>query len=201
MKVAYITAGAAGMYCGTCIHDNTVANVLKKQGHDVSLIPTYTPTRTDEENVSMNRIFYGGINVYLQQKLAIFRYTPWVFDRILDNPSLLNSLGRFSASTDARDLGKLTVSMLNAENGKQKKELDKLVKWLKENDKPDIHLWTIDITGHLRLPPDVAVINPGEYATVKITLDTPMALSVSARFDLKKMGVKLGIGVVTAIVE
>lgn len=138
MKVAYITAGAAGMYCGTCIHDNTVANVLKKQGHDVSLIPTYTPTRTDEENVSMNRIFYGGINVYLQQKLAIFRYTPWVFDRILDNPTLLNSLGRFSASTDARDLGKLTVSMLNAENGKQKKELDKLVKWLKENDKPDI---------------------------------------------------------------
>ena len=72
---------------------------------------------------------------------------------------------------------------------------------LVENDKPDIHLWTIDITGHLRLPPDVAVINPGEYATVKITLDTPMALCVSARFDLKKMGVKLGIGVVTAIVE
>ncbi len=72
---------------------------------------------------------------------------------------------------------------------------------LVENDKPDIHLWTIDITGHLRLPPDVAVINPGEYTTVKITLDTPMALSVGARFDLKKMGVKLGIGVVTAIVE
>lgn len=138
MKVAYITAGAAGMYCGTCIHDNTVATVLKKQGHHVSLIPTYTPTRTDEENVSMNRIFYGGINVYLQQKFSVFRYTPGVFDRILDNRSLLNGLSRFSASTDARDLGMLTVSMLSAENGKQQKELSKLVKWLYEIDKPDI---------------------------------------------------------------
>ena len=138
MKVAYITAGAAGMYCGTCIHDNMVATVLKKQGHNVALIPTYTPTRTDEANVSMNRVFFGGINVYLQQKLSIFRHTPWVFDKLFDNPALLNGLARFSGSTDARDLGELTVSMLRAEHGYQKKELAKLVKWLAEENKPDI---------------------------------------------------------------
>ncbi len=138
MKVAYITAGAAGMYCGTCIHDNTIASALKNQGHNVALIPTYTPTRTDEENVSLDRIFYGGINVFLQQKLSFFRHTPWTFDRLLDNPSLLNSLSRFSASTDARDLGMLTVSMLSGENGFQRKELEKLVKWLSEDNKPDI---------------------------------------------------------------
>ena len=138
MKVAYITAGAAGMYCGTCIHDNAVATVLKKQGHNVSLIPTYTPTRTDEENVSMDRIFYGGINVYLQQKLSLFRHTPWSFDRILDSPRLLNSLASLSASTEARDLGELTVSMLKAEQGYQRKELAKLVKWLQEENQPDI---------------------------------------------------------------
>ncbi len=138
MKVAYITAGAAGMYCGTCIHDNTVATMLKKQGHNVALIPTYTPTRTDEENVSLNRVFYGGINVFLQQKLSLFRHTPWALDRILDNPALLNSLSRFSASTDARDLGMLTVSMLSGEYGYQKKELEKLVKWLQVDNKPDI---------------------------------------------------------------
>ncbi len=142
MKVAYITAGAAGMYCGTCIHDNTVATVLKKQGHNVALIPTYTPTRTDEENVSLNRIFYGGINVYLQQKLSLFRHTPWAFDRMLDSPKLLNNLARFSASTDARDLGKLTISMLSAEQGYQNKELAKLVKWLQEDNKPDIVYFT-----------------------------------------------------------
>ena len=138
MKVAYITAGAAGMYCGTCIHDNMVATVLKKQGHNVSLIPTYTPTRTDEANVSMNRVFFGGVNVYLQQKLSIFRHTPWTFDKLLDNPALLNGLARFSGATDARDLGQLTISMLQAEHGYQKKELAKLVKWLAEENKPDI---------------------------------------------------------------
>ena len=138
MKVAYITAGAAGMYCGTCIHDNMVATVLKKQGHNVSLIPTYTPTRTDEANVSMNRVFFGGVNVYLQQKLSIFRHTPWTFDKLLDNPTLLNGLARFSGATDASDLGQLTVSMLSAEQGYQRKELTKLVKWLAEENKPDI---------------------------------------------------------------
>lgn len=138
MKVAYITAGAAGMYCGTCIHDNTVATVLNKQGHKVALIPTYTPTRTDEENVSMDRVFYGGLNVYLQQKLSLFRYTPWAFDRMLDSPKLLNGLAGLSASTDARDLGELTVSMLKAEQGFQRKELSKLVKWLCEDNRPDI---------------------------------------------------------------
>ena len=111
------------MYCGTCIHDNTVATVLKKQGHNVTLIPTYTPTRTDEANVSLNRVFFGGINVYLQQKLALFRHTPWAVDRLLDSPKLLNGLSGFSGSTDARDLGQLTVSMLSAEQGHQKKEL------------------------------------------------------------------------------
>lgn len=126
------------MYCGTCIHDNTVATVLKKQGHNVTLVPTYTPTRTDEANVSLNRVFFGGINVYLQQKLTLFRHTPWAIDRLLDSPRLLNGLARFSGSTDARDLGELTVSMLRAEQGYQKKELAKLVKWLKMDNHPDI---------------------------------------------------------------
>ena len=126
------------MYCGTCIHDNTVATVLKKQGHNVTLVPTYTPTRTDEANVSLNRVFFGGINVYLQQKLTLFRHTPWAFDRLLDSPRLLNGLARFSGSTDARDLGELTVSMLQAEQGHQKKELAKLVKWLRTDVHPDI---------------------------------------------------------------
>ena len=138
MKIAYIAAGAAGMYCGTCIHDNTLAAALQRKGHDVALIPTYTPIRTDEVDVSINRVFYGGINVYLQQKLQLFRHTPWRLDRLLDRPSLLNGLSRFSASTNAKDLGSLTVSVLQGEEGKQKKELAKLVKWLKEFYQPDL---------------------------------------------------------------
>lgn len=138
MKIAYIAAGAAGMYCGTCIHDNTLAAALQRKGHDVALIPTYTPIRTDEADVSIDRVFYGGINVYLQQKSGLFRHTPWMLDRLFDSPSLLNGLSRFSASTSAKDLGSLTVSVLQGEEGQQKKELAKLVKWLKESYQPDL---------------------------------------------------------------
>ena len=138
MKIAYIAAGAAGMYCGTCIHDNTLAAALQRKGHEVALIPTYTPIRTDEADVSIDRVFYGGINVYLQQKSALFRHTPWMLDRLFDSHSLLNGLSRFSASTSAKDLGTLTVSVLQGEEGQQKKELAKLVKWLKDAYQPDL---------------------------------------------------------------
>ena len=69
------------------------------------------------------------------------------------------------------------------------------------NDKPEIHLWTIDVTGHLRLPPEIPMVNPGEHAHVSIALDVPMALQVGARFEIKKMGARIGMGVVTEITE
>ena len=94
MRIAYITAGAAGMYCGSCLHDNTLAAALLELGEDVLLVPTYTPLRTDEANVSIDRVFFGGINVYLQQKSALFRHTPWWLDRLLDHPALLERLSR-----------------------------------------------------------------------------------------------------------
>ena len=127
MRVAYIAAGAAGMYCGSCIHDNTLAAALIRHGVEVALLPTYTPLRTDEKDVSGRRVFYGGINVFLQQKLGLFRHTPRRLDRLLDGRWLLGTLSRFSASTSAADLGALTVSVLQGEEGRQKKELAKLV--------------------------------------------------------------------------
>ena len=43
MRIAYI---AAGMYCGSCIHDNTLAAALLRQGAGVALVPLYTPLGT-----------------------------------------------------------------------------------------------------------------------------------------------------------
>jgi glycosyltransferase involved in cell wall biosynthesis len=138
MKIAYIAAGAGGMYCGSCIHDNTLAAALIKQGHDVALIPTYTPLRTDEDNVTLDQVFYGGINVYLEQKFSLFRHTPWLLDKLFNSRALLNLASRFSASTNAKDLGALTVSVLQGEAGRQKKELFKLIEWLKNFYRPEI---------------------------------------------------------------
>jgi hypothetical protein len=76
MRVLSITAGAAGMYCGSCSRDNALAVELLKRGHDVTLLPLYTPTNPDEANVSRNRVLFGGINIYLQQHVPFFRSTP-----------------------------------------------------------------------------------------------------------------------------
>ena len=75
------------MYCGSCLHGNTLAAALRAAGQDCLLAPMYTPLRTDEQSVSIDRVAFGGINVYLQQHSAIFRHTPWAFDRLLDSPA------------------------------------------------------------------------------------------------------------------
>jgi len=138
MRIVYLGAGAAGMYCGSCLHDNTLAAALLAAGHDCLLVPTYTPLRTDEPDVSQRRVFFGGINVYLQQKLAVFRHTPWFLDRLLDIPGLISWLASGRASVDPARLGDLTVSMLQGEHGRQSKELEKLVDWLAREVRPDI---------------------------------------------------------------
>ena len=51
MRILSITAGAAGMYCGSCTRDNALARELLARGHDVTLVPVYTPTRPDEPNL------------------------------------------------------------------------------------------------------------------------------------------------------
>ncbi len=138
MRIAFITSGAAGMYCGSCMKDNTLAAALIAQGHDALLIPTYTPIRTDEADVSERRVFFGGINVYLEQKSRIFRHTPWFVDRLLNFPRLLRWVSRFAVKTEAEALGALTVSMLKGDLGKQRKEIAKLLGFLKDEVKPDV---------------------------------------------------------------
>jgi glycosyltransferase involved in cell wall biosynthesis len=138
MKLVYITAGAAGMYCGSCLRDNALAAELMSRGHDVSLVPIYTPTLTDEENVSQSRVFFGGISVYLEQNSALFRHTPWLVDKLWDSKFALKLAVRRSIPVNPRMLGELTVSMLKGEAGFQRKELRKLVSWLKSESAPDV---------------------------------------------------------------
>ena len=138
MKIAHISTGAAGMLCGTCIHNNTLAKALIRQGHDATLVPTYTPLRTDEDSIALDRVFYGAINVYLKQSSPVFRHMPKVVDWMLDRPKLLNFVSRFANSTNAETLGAMTLAVLEGEDGTVAKELEKLVAWLKDELQPDI---------------------------------------------------------------
>ena len=138
MKILSITAGAAGMYCGSCLRDNALAAELISQGHDVILLPLYTPTLTDEPNVSMDKVFFGGISVYLEQKMPIFRSLPRFIDRIWDSMYALKAAAKSSIATSPKMLGELTVSMLKGEHGHQRKEFGKLLDWLATEPAPDV---------------------------------------------------------------
>lgn len=147
MRIAYVTAGAAGMYCGSCMRDNTLVAALAARGHDALLVPIYTPIRTDEDDVSVHRVFFGGINVYLQQKYSLFRHTPWFLDRLLDAPRLLRWVSRFAVQTQAERLGDLTLSVLRGEHGHQRKEVDKLIGWLTEHKPGVLNLSNVMLSG------------------------------------------------------
>ena len=138
MKILAFTAGAARMYCGSCLRDNTLAAELRRQGHDIILMPIYTPTRTDEPNVSDPRVFMNGITVCLEQQSAFFRRTRWLLDRLWDAPWMIRLATKTSIAVDPHVLGAMTVSMLRGEDGYQRKDIGKLTSWLASEPAPEI---------------------------------------------------------------
>ncbi|HKQ61326.1 MAG TPA: glycosyltransferase family 4 protein, partial [Candidatus Polarisedimenticolaceae bacterium] len=150
MRIAYVSAGAGGMYCGSCLHDQALAAALLRQGHEVTLVPTYTPIRTDAESVSVDRVFYGAVHVYLRQTVPLLRFAPRALDRLLDSPRLLAWAGRRGGTVDARRLGALTLSMLEGESGRQRQDLRDLVEWLRELRPEIVHLTNSMLLGLAR---------------------------------------------------
>jgi glycosyltransferase involved in cell wall biosynthesis len=151
MRIAYISAGAARMYCGSCLHDNALVGAMQRLGHDALLVPTYTRLRTDEPDVSVDRMFFGALNVYLKQVAPPLRRGSAWLERLLDRPGLIGLLARLGSATDPARLGDLTLSMLRGEQGFQAGELDKLVSWLRDEIQPDIvHLTNSMFAGFAR---------------------------------------------------
>jgi len=127
------------MYCGGCLRDNALVAALRKLGHQVLMVPLYLPLTLDEEDQSAGTpLFFGGISVYLAQKLPLFRGAPgWLHD-LFASPRLLKWAAGKAAKTRPADLGELTLSMLRGEAGNQARELDALIAWLKTQPQPDV---------------------------------------------------------------
>ncbi|MBU6388016.1 MAG: glycosyltransferase family 4 protein [Planctomycetes bacterium] len=142
MRITYLTAGAAGMFCGSCMNDNAVARELINAGHDCVLMPVYTPIRTDVEDMSVDRVFLGGVNVYLSQKLGAFRLLPRWMTGWLDHPLLVKALTSKAGKTSPELLGQLTLSMLDGLAGRQRKEFEDLLSFLQTNVRPETILLT-----------------------------------------------------------
>ena len=138
MHVAIVTAGAAGMFCGSCMQDNTWARGLIANGTRVTLIPTYTPIRVDEPNQSQSRVFFGGINVYLNAKFRLWAKLPQWSKSWLDRPWIIRQLTRFGVSNDAAELGDLTLSILAGGDGPIRAAGEDLARYIGRELKPDI---------------------------------------------------------------
>ncbi len=137
---------------------------LRSRGHDVVLVPMYLPLFTEGEDMGAPHIpvFYGAVGVYLAQMFPWFRLLPKWFRRHLDSRRLLTWVSKRAGTTQAHGLEEMTLSVLNGENGGQKEELDRLVSWLKHEEKPDlVHLSNallLGLAGRIRREVGVPVV-------------------------------------------
>ncbi|HUU43925.1 MAG TPA: glycosyltransferase family 4 protein [Planctomycetota bacterium] len=165
MRIVYLAAGAGGTYCGACMRDTLLARGLARLGHELEFLSLYTPVKSDRTPPGSCRIFFGGINVYLQQHAGLFRHTPALFDRLLDSAWLLDFVGSRAVNTRPEDLGEMTVSVLRGEEGRQRKELRKLVRYLTREKRPDL----VNITNSL-----LSAVAPA----IKKHLDVPVVCNL-----------------------
>ena len=133
----------------------------------------YLPHTLDEEalpDAARVPVFFGGINVYLQQKVPLFRRTPAFVDRLLNSTGLLRWAARHSHMTSARDHGEMTLEMFNVGSSRLGKELDKLMAWLEHAERPDVVCLSTALLGGFaeplkrRLGAPVVELHTGRYA-------------------------------------
>jgi glycosyltransferase involved in cell wall biosynthesis len=153
MKFALLSPGTGSYYCGACMRDNALAKGLHEAGHEVSLLPMYLPLELDEATLPQAKeppIFFGGINVFLQQKVSLFRYTPRWMDRLLNGKGLLRAAAKRSHMTSAREHGEMALAMLRLEESNLTKELEKLIDWLAQEQPEVVSLSTTLQAGMIR---------------------------------------------------
>ena len=140
MKVVHIVPGSGGtFYCQNCMRDTALVQALRRQGIDVVMVPMYLPMFVDGSPAQNHTpVFFGGINVWLQQQVPLFRKTPRWLDRLFDSKWMLGRAAKMEGTTSAAGLGAMTLSMLEGSDGNQRKEVARLVQWLAEQEKPDV---------------------------------------------------------------
>jgi glycosyltransferase involved in cell wall biosynthesis len=165
MKIVHIIPGTGDVfYCQNCMRDKELVMALRARGHDVVLVPMYLPLFTEGEDMGAPHIpvFYGAVGVYLAQMFPWFRLLPKWIRSHLDSRRLLAWVAKRAGTTRAHGLEEMTLSVLNGENGGQKEELDRLVSWLKHDEKPDlVHLSNallLGLAGRIRREVGVPVV-------------------------------------------
>ena len=150
MRILHIIPGSGGsFYCGNCLRDSKYIGAIRDLGHEVVKIPMYLPLFADEHDIRDIPVFYGAVSIYLKQLFPVFRKAPAWFDSLMNSKPVLKMAAGMAGSTRAKGLEEMTVSMLLGEEGKQKKELERMVDWMASHYQPEIiHLSNALLLGH-----------------------------------------------------
>ncbi len=154
MKIVYLITGSGGsFYCGNCYRDMIYIRAIRKvPGMTARAIPLYLPPdKTTAGNNFDRNVFFGAISMYLREKVGFLNNMPAVFDKFFNSPLLLKFAAKQAGTTNPEGYEELTISMIEGDNAFRKAEVDRLVKYLLNDGKPDIiHLSNALILGLAR---------------------------------------------------
>jgi len=154
MKIVYLITGSGGsFYCGNCYRDMLYLRAIRKvPGISAKGVPLYLPPdRTASGNSFENEVFFGAISMYLREKVPFLRNMPVSLEKFLDSAPFLKLASRMAGTTRTEGLEDLTLNMIEGDNAFRKDEVDRLIKYLVSDGKPDIiHLSNALILGLAR---------------------------------------------------
>jgi len=130
-----------------------VRAIRKVPGIKASAIPLYLPPdkTTSEESGFDKNVFFGAISMFLREKVGFLRNMPAFLDKFLDSRLFLKFAAKQAGTTSTEGYEELTISMIEGDNAFRKAEVDRLVKYLMKDGKPDIiHLSNALILGIAR---------------------------------------------------
>jgi glycosyltransferase involved in cell wall biosynthesis len=154
MKIVYLITGSGGsFYCGNCYRDMLYVRAIRKvPGIVARAIPLYLPPyKTPDESGFDKRVFFGAISMYLREKVGFLRNMPAILDKFFDSTLFLKFAAKQAGTTSTEGYEELTINMIEGDNAFRKAEVDRLVKYLLKDGKPDIiHLSNALILGIAR---------------------------------------------------
>jgi glycosyltransferase involved in cell wall biosynthesis len=130
-----------------------VRAIRKVPGIKARAIPLYLPPDkiTSRESGFDENVFFGAISMFLREKVHFLRNMPACIDKVLDSKLLLRFAAKQAGTTSAEGYEELTINMIEGDNAFRRTEVDRLVRYIIKEGKPDIiHLSNALILGLAR---------------------------------------------------